>query len=51
MVVQLEAEWARFRHRLVFVQAVKEIELSETQGWVGLRRTAQEAREISAGQQ
>ncbi|MEU8817939.1 HIT domain-containing protein [Actinoplanes sp. NPDC048796] len=51
----------RFRHRLgdydkaereaVFVPAVKEIELSETQGWVGLRRTAQEACEISAGQQ
>ncbi|SNY33868.1 DUF4231 domain-containing protein [Paractinoplanes atraurantiacus] len=60
-MVQLEAEWARFRHRLddydkadreaLFVQAVKGIELSETQGWVGLRRTAQEAREISAAEQ
>ncbi|XVU27160.1 DUF4231 domain-containing protein [Actinoplanes sp. CA-054009] len=60
-LVQLEAEWARFRHRLgdydkpgreaVFVQAVKQLELSETQGWVGLRRTAQEAREITAAEQ
>ncbi|MFC3743037.1 DUF4231 domain-containing protein [Paractinoplanes deccanensis] len=60
-LVQLEAEWARFRHQLgdyagagreaAFVQAVKQIELSETQGWVGLRRTAQEAREITAAQQ
>ncbi|MEV4349113.1 DUF4231 domain-containing protein [Actinoplanes sp. NPDC049596] len=60
-MVQLEAEWARYQHRVgdyatpereaLFVQAVKQLELSETQGWVGLRRTAQEAREITADAQ
>jgi hypothetical protein len=59
-VVQLEAEWARFRHRLgdyarpdreaTFVQAVKQLELAETQGWMSLRRSAEETREVTAGQ-